>query len=99
MENNEVKIEKKRVERQLQGVVVATKNKKTVNVQVERIFQHDVYKKIMRRRSKYMAHDEKNECKLGDIVIIKLVRPLSKNKRWLVIKVVVPALVEKEVAL
>ena len=69
----------------LTGTVISTKADKTISVSVERIFQHEVYKKIIRNRKKYLAHDENNTCKLGDIVSIRLVRPISKRKKWLVI--------------
>lgn len=85
MDSSEVK---KRVEVVLRGTVASTKADKTVSVQVERIFQHPVYKKIVRRKVKYLAHDEKNVCREGDQVDIKLVRPISKRKRWLVTQVV-----------
>lgn len=93
MEKHEVKEKetketaKKRVETILTGEVVSTKAEKTVSVYVERIFQHPVYKKIVRRKKKYLVHDEHNKCKSGDIVRIKLVRPISKKKRWLLIDV------------
>ena len=68
----------------LTGEVVSTKADKTVSVNVERIFQHSVYQKIVRRKKKYLVHDEQNRCKPGDTVKIKLVKPISKRKRWLV---------------
>jgi len=80
--------ERKRVERQLQGIVIAAKSEKTITVHVERVFQHPVYKKIIKIKTKYQAHDEKNQCKPGDFVTIKQVRPISKTKRWLVVAVV-----------
>ncbi len=70
----------------LTGQVVSTKADKTVSVSVERVFQHPVYKKIVRKKKKYLAHDENNKCKSGDVVKIKLVRPLSKLKTWLVVE-------------
>ncbi len=85
MENAEVK--NKKVSVVMKGVVLSTKTDKTVTVNVERIFQHPVYKKIVRNRKKYLAHDEKNQCKPGDVVKIKLVRPISKRKKWLVIDI------------
>ena len=71
----------------LKGVVASAKADKTVSVNVERIFQHPVYKKIVRKKKKYLAHDETNRCKPGDVVKIKMVRPISKLKKWLVIDV------------
>ncbi len=67
--------------------VLSTKMNKTVVVQVERRVKHAVYKKYVKRTTKLMAHDEKNECKKGDLVSIKEVRPLSKNKRWMVVQI------------
>jgi small subunit ribosomal protein S17 len=68
--------------RVLQGVVVSNKGDKSIVVRVERRVRHPVYKKIIRRSSKVMAHDPANSCKEGDIVRIRECRPLSKNKRW-----------------
>lgn len=70
------------------GEVVSTKANKTISVSVERIFQHPVYKKIVRKKKKYLVHDEHNRCKPGDSVRIKLVRPISKWKHWLLLDVV-----------
>ncbi|MCK4836990.1 MAG: 30S ribosomal protein S17 [Candidatus Aminicenantes bacterium] len=70
------------------GIVVSTKADKTVSVDIERIFQHSVYKKIVRKKKKYLAHDAANKCQPGDIVKIQLVRPISKRKRWLVVDVI-----------
>lgn len=70
------------------GEVVSTKADKTVSVNVERIFQHPVYKKIVRKKKKYLVHDEHNKCKPGDVVRIILVRPISKHKRWLLVDIV-----------
>jgi small subunit ribosomal protein S17 len=88
---------RKKVDTVLIGEVVSSKADKTISVNVERIFQHPVYKKIVRKKKKYFAHDENNKCKTGDVVKIKLVRPLSKNKRWLLVDILSKA-PEKEVA-
>ena len=69
----------------LQGVVVGDKADKTVMVQVDRRIQHPLYKKIIRRSKKYMAHDEANIRKIGDRVQIRECRPLSKTKHWEII--------------
>ena len=66
----------------LQGVVVGDKADKTVVVQVDRRIQHPLYKKVIRRSKKYMAHDENNTSKVGDRVQIRECRPLSKSKHW-----------------
>jgi len=71
----------------LVGTVVSAKMQKSVLVEVDRIFAHPQYKKIVRRNRKFMAHDEQGQCSLGDRVSIMEVRPLSKNKCWLVTKV------------
>lgn len=71
--------------RQLKGIVISNKMQKTVVVKVERIKEHKKYKRRYRIHKKYKAHDEKEEYKIGDRVIIKECRPLSKDKRWKVI--------------
>ncbi len=70
----------------LQGTVVSDKNEKTVVVRVERRFTHPVLKKTIRRSKKYHAHDEGNTHKVGDIVSIQESKPISKNKRWVVVE-------------
>jgi small subunit ribosomal protein S17 len=72
--------------RTLQGVVVSDKQDKTVVVRVDRRFTHPEMKKTIRRSKKYHAHDEKNEFKTGDTVWIEERRPISRLKRWAVIK-------------
>jgi len=72
--------------RQLNGIVVSNKMKKTVVVEVERIKEHPKYKRRFKVHKRYKAHDEKEECKVGDRVIIEECKPLSKEKRWKVIK-------------
>ncbi len=71
--------------RVLQGLVVSDRPDKTVVVQVERRVQHPLYKKFIRRRNKFHAHDESNEYKVGDKVRIRECRPISKLKSWEVI--------------
>ena len=70
------------------GRVVSNKMDKTVVVAVETIKHHSLYKKTLKRAVKYKAHDEENECKIGDIVRIMETRPLSKEKRWRVAEVI-----------
>lgn len=65
------------------GFVVSAKNKKTVTVKVERLIMHPIYKKFVRRRTKFLAHDDLS-CKVGDKVRIVESRPLSARKRWIV---------------
>ncbi len=64
------------------GTVVSNKMDKTVVVMVERLVRHQDYGKYIRRRKKYMAHDEENACQAGDRVLIEETRPLSRRKRW-----------------
>jgi len=72
--------------RVLQGVVVSDKNTKTVVVQVERRYTHPLLKKTVRRTKKFHAHDEDDTFKVGDIVRIEESKPISKNKRWVVLR-------------
>ena len=72
--------------RVMQGTVVSDVNNKTVIVRVERRIKHPVYKKYITRSKRYAAHDPENGCKTGDIVWIRECRPLSKTKRWEIVK-------------
>lgn len=69
------------------GKIVSAGMDKTVVVMVDRMVQHPLYKKTIKRGSKFLAHDEKNECKEGDLVRIMEIRPMSKRKRWRVVSV------------
>jgi small subunit ribosomal protein S17 len=73
--------------RTFQGSVLSAKMDKTITVLVVRQIKHALYKKYIRRSSKIHAHDEQNECREGDKVIIEECRPLSKNKSWRLVKV------------
>lgn len=73
--------------RTLTGVVTSDKMQKTITVMVERTVPHKQYSKYIKRRAKYHAHDEKNECGIGDTVMIVEARPTSKTKRWRLQKV------------
>lgn len=70
------------IKRQLVGTVVSDKMDKTAVVQVERLVKHPLYKKYIRRRNKFAAHDNDNLCNIGDKVLITESRPISKLKRW-----------------
>ncbi|HUO06014.1 MAG TPA: 30S ribosomal protein S17 [Candidatus Binataceae bacterium] len=70
-----------------EGTVVSAKMTKTVMVQVDRLVEHPLYGKRARQRKRYMAHDERGECRTGDRVEIIESRPLSRHKRWRVTKV------------
>jgi small subunit ribosomal protein S17 len=79
----------KRGKRKLRtGVVLSSKMDKTAVVEVERVFQHSFYGKVVRASKKLKAHDEKNECSPGDLVQIMETKPLSRDKRWRVVKIV-----------
>lgn len=82
------KAEVAKVVRTLSGRVVSDKMDKTVTVLVERKVKHPLIGKVVRRSNKFHAHDENNECKEGDLVVIEESRPLSKSKTWKVSKVV-----------
>ena len=71
-----------------QGVVVSTKLDKSVVVEVVRTVSHPLYKKVIRRGKKFMAHDEENSCAMGDLVRIMECRPMSRRKRWRLLEVV-----------
>jgi small subunit ribosomal protein S17 len=71
-----------------QGKVISNKMAKTIVVQVQRRFPHPTYKKVITAHSKFYAHDEKGEAKVGDVVLIQETRPLSKLKRWRLTQVV-----------
>lgn len=70
------------------GVVVSNKMDKTVVVLVERLVKHRLYEKYIRRRAKFAAHDSRNECNIGDKVLITESRPLSRTKRWRISKII-----------
>jgi len=70
-----------------EGLVVSDRMDKTVVVEVERTTRHPIYGKVLRRNTKFKAHDEKNECRTGDQVRIMECRPLSKEKSWRVVEI------------
>lgn len=70
------------------GLVVSNKMDKSILVTVERKVKHPVYGKFVNKTAKFMAHDEKNECNIGDKVLIMETRPLSKNKNWRLVNVI-----------
>ena len=73
------------------GKVISNKMQKSIVVAVERMTRHDLYGKYFKQSSTFMAHDEKNEAKIGDTVLIMETRPLSKRKRWRLVEVVTQA--------
>ena len=70
------------------GVVTSNKMTKTITVAVERKVKHPIYGKFVKKTTKFHAHDEKEECGIGDVVTIMETRPLSKTKRWRLVEVV-----------
>ena len=70
------------------GTVTSDRMDKTVAVEIVRTYQHPLYKKIVRRSTKILAHDEQNECRVGDLVQVVEVRPFSRRKRWKVRQIV-----------
>jgi len=76
------------VERTLTGKVVSNSRDKTIAVLVERKVRHPIYKKYIKRSTKVHAHDEKNECGLGDVVRVSESKPFSKTKNWALVEVV-----------
>lgn len=85
---NERRTEKTGHRRILEGRVVSNKANKTIVVKIERHVQHPLYKKYYKRSKKVMAHDEANECNIGDVVRVMEYRPLSKRKRWILKEIV-----------
>ena len=73
--------------RSMTGIVVSDKNDKTIVIMVETLVKHPLFKKYIRRRKKFMAHDPGNECSVGDKVRIVEHRPLSRRKRWHLVKI------------
>jgi small subunit ribosomal protein S17 len=70
------------------GIVSSNKMSKTITVAVERKVKHPIYGKFLKKTTKFHAHDEKNECNVGDVVKIMESRPLSKTKRWRLVEIV-----------
>ncbi len=81
-------MEQRKLRKTRVGVVVSTSMNKTINVQVERRLQHPIYGKSVMWTKKFMAHDENNDCNVGDKVLIMESRPLSKNKRWRLVEII-----------
>jgi small subunit ribosomal protein S17 len=73
--------------RMIKGIVTSDKMDKTIVVKTERLVKHPIFHKYVRRHTKYKAHDEKNQCKVGDTVVIIESRPISKDKRWRMVEI------------
>ncbi len=78
----------RKMRKQRVGLVVSNKMDKTIAVAVERRIQHPIYGKFVKKTKKFIAHDEQNECSIGDIVRIMETRPLSRRKRWRLVEVI-----------
>ncbi len=81
-------MEKRNLRKERTGLVVSNKMDKSIVVTIERRFKHPVYGKFIKRTNKFIAHDEKNECNIGDTVRIMETRPLSKNKNWRLVEII-----------
>lgn len=81
-------METRNLRKERTGIVTSNKMDKSVTVEIERRVKHPIYGKFMKKTSKFMAHDEKNECNIGDKVRIMEVRPLSKNKCWRLVEII-----------
>lgn len=78
----EQQTKKIRIRATRRGRVVSDAMEKSIVVSVDRLVKHPLYRKTMRRKSRFMAHDEENQCRVGDKVLIEETRPISKKKRW-----------------
>ena len=81
-------MEKRNLRKERIGLVVSNKMDKSIVVTIERQFKHPVYGKFVKKTNKFIAHDEKNECNIGDTVRIMETRPLSKNKNWRLVEII-----------
>ena len=81
-------MEQRNLRKQRVGTVVSNKMQKSITVKIERSLKHPLYGKFMKRSKKLVAHDEKNECGIGDKVRIAETRPLSKTKRWRLVEII-----------
>ena len=86
--SEEIKSAERNLRKTRTGVVRSNKMDKTITVTVERRVKHPIYGKFVKKTTSFHAHDEKNECTVGDIVKIMETRPLSKTKRWRLVEVV-----------
>lgn len=92
MENKELK---KHNHRKITGVVVSDKMAKTIVISVDRLKEHPRYKKRIKVSSRFKAHDDQNQAKMGDLVAIEETRPISKDKKWKLVEILKKAVTEK----
>lgn len=81
-------MEKRNLRKERIGLVVSNKMDKSIVVSIERRFKHPIYGKFVKKTNKFMAHDDKNDCNIGDTVRIMETRPLSKNKNWRLVEII-----------
>ncbi len=81
-------MEKRNLRKERTGLVVSNKMEKSIVVQIQRQYRHPVYGKFIRKSNKFVAHDEQNECNIGDTVRIAETRPLSKRKNWRLVEII-----------
>ncbi|WP_162051636.1 30S ribosomal protein S17 [Pontibacter pamirensis] len=81
-------MEERNLRKERSGTVVSNKMDKSITVKVESRMKHPIYGKFLKKSNKFMAHDEKNECNIGDTVRIQETRPLSKNKNWRLVEII-----------
>mgnify|MGYP002639890819 CR=1 FL=1 len=81
-------MEKRNLRKERTGIVVSNKMEKSIVVQIERKVKHPMYGKYIKKTNKFVAHDEKNDCNIGDTVLIMETKPLSKNKNWRLVEII-----------
>jgi small subunit ribosomal protein S17 len=81
-------METRKLRKERTGLVVSDKMDKSITIEVERKVKHPIYGKFVKKTSKFIAHDEKNECNIGDTVRVMETRPLSKNKCWRLVEII-----------
>ena len=81
-------MEKRNLRKERTGLVISNKMDKSIVVQIERLYKHAVYGKYVKKTNKFVAHDEKNDCNIGDTVRIMETRPLSKIKNWRLVEII-----------
>jgi small subunit ribosomal protein S17 len=81
-------MENRKLRKERTGLVVSDKMDKSITIEVERKVKHPMYGKFVKKTSKFIAHDEKNECNIGDTVRVMETRPLSKNKCWRLVEII-----------
>ncbi len=81
-------MESRKLRKERTGLVVSDKMDKSITIEVERKVKHPIYGKFVKKTSKFIAHDEKNDCNIGDTVLVMETRPLSKNKCWRLVEII-----------